>query len=124
MKKFVVCLFLFVLLFGVVGCSSDNTKLQDGFYFPVGSYAETSTPYLKLNTDEKSFNFGAALIQSFALHGTYEVVDNKIIATSENEIFQFEIKDDGTIVLIDKGNSDYPDVPISTQFIHESKLQF
>ena len=81
------------------------------------------TPYLWIDTDENKFALGAGSIISYAEHGTYEIADGKVIATSQSTTFEFEIKDNNTLVLIDNGDNEYFKIPINTQFVYSEDLR-
>lgn len=107
----------------LVACNSNTVLLHSGNYYAVGDYEEFLTPYLWLDTSENRFSFGAGSVISYAENGTYEIVDSKIIATSQSTTFEFEIKDKNTLVLTDNGNNEYFKIPISTQFAFSKDLK-
>ncbi len=116
-----VCLALIV---SFTGCNTkDPISLPSGSYYAVGDYEEMMTPYLWLDADNNEFSFGAGSVISYAEYGTYEVVDGKIIATSQSTIFEFEIKDNNTLVLINNGENDYFKIPVNTQFVFSKDLK-
>ena len=120
--SFFICLVLLISLFS---CKSDNnlSSLRSGHYYAVGEYEEMLTPYLRLDTDQNKFSFGAGSVISYAERGTYEVVDGVIIATSQSTTFQFDIVDKNTLVLIDNGDNEYFKIPVNTQFIFSEDLK-
>ena len=120
--SFFICL---ILLISFSGCNTDNdsTLLHSGNYYAVGDYEEMLTPYLWLNTDQKTFSFGAGSLISYAEHGNYAVVDESIIATSQSTTFQFEIVDKNTLILIDNGDNEYFKIPVNTQFVFSVVLK-
>ena len=124
MKRVFVFICL-VLLVSFSGCNADNnaTSLHSGNYYAVGDYEEMLTPYLWLDTDQKNFSFGPGSVVSYAEHGTYEVVDGAIIATSQSTTFQFEIVDKNTLILIDNGDNEYFKIPVNTQFEFSEDLK-
>ena len=97
--------------------------MLSGNYYAVGDYEEMLTPYLWLDTNENRFSFGAGSIISYAENGTYELVDGKIVATSQSTTFKFEIKDQNILVLIDSGDNDFFKIPINTQFVYSEDLK-
>jgi hypothetical protein len=112
------------VLLSLVGCNSDiNTSLLSGSYYAVGEYEEMLTPYFWLDTSKNEFQFGAGSIISYAEYGTYEIMDGKIIATSQSTTFEFEIRDENTLVLIDNGDNDYFKIPVNTQFVYSEDLK-
>ena len=56
--------------------------MRSGSYYAVGDYEEMLTPYLRLDTDQKTFSFGEGSVISYAERGNYAVVDETVIATS------------------------------------------
>lgn len=119
-----LCFFTCLLvLFLLVGCHSDDTLLRSGNYYAVGDYEEMLTPYLYLDTSKNEFVFGAGSVVSFAEYGEYEVVDRKIIATSQSTIYHFEIKDRNTISLIENGDPACFKIPVGTQFVFSKDLK-
>ena len=123
MKRIICFLFCLLMLFSCVGCDSDTTPVLSGSYYAVGDYEEMLTPYLWIDTDENKFALGAGSIISYAEHGTYEIADGKVIATSQSTTFEFEIKDNNTLVLIDNGDNEYFKIPINTQFVYSEDLR-
>jgi hypothetical protein len=97
--------------------------LRSGNYYAVGDYEEMLTPYLGLDTDQKTFSFGAGSVISYAERGNYAVVDGSIIATSQSTTFQFEIVDKNTLILIDNGDNEYFKIPVNTQFVFSEVLK-
>ena len=125
MKRYAFVIACLFLSFTIVGCNANKSTvtLTSGNYYAVGEYDEMLTPYLWLNTDENQFQFGPGSIVSFAEYGTYVVVDDTVIAVSQNTTFQFEMKDKKTLVLIDNGDNDYFKIPIGTQFVFSEDLK-
>jgi len=123
MKRIICFLICLLMLFSFVGCDSDTTPVLSGSYYAVGDYEEMLTPYLWIDTDKNEFALGAGSIISYAEHGTYEIADGKVIATSQSTTFEFEIKDNNTLVLIDNGDNEYFKIPINTQFVYSEDLR-
>ena len=94
MKRIIIFFICLIILISFSGCNADNndTSLRSGNYYAVGDYEEMLTPYLWLDTDQKTFSFGAGSVISYAERGNYAVVDGSIIATSQSTTFQFEIE--------------------------------
>lgn len=123
MKRIICCLICFLTLLSAVGCSSDTTPVLSGNYYAVGDYDEMLTPYLSLDTDNSKFSFGAGSIVSVALYGSYKITDGKLIATSRDTTFEFEIKDNNTLVLIDNGEKEIFEIPQDTEFEYSEELK-
>ncbi len=118
MKRILCLIFCLLVLFSFVGCNPNNTPLS-GYYITDGGGA---SPYLHLNSDTNNFRAGQGMIYSFAIIGTYKIKDGMVIASSEYTTVKFEILDKETLVLIDKGDPDYFDVPVNTIFSYNEKL--
>ena len=123
MKRVFYSLLCVIVLFSFTACSSDTTALISGSYYAVGDYEKMLTPYLRLNTSENNFFFGPGSVVSYAENGTYVVVDGKIVATSQNTTFEFEIEDKKTLVLIDNGDVDGFKIPVTTKFVFSKDLK-
>ena len=123
MKRVLCSLLCVLVLFSFTACSSDNTALISGSYYAVGDYEKMLTPYLRLNTKENTFFFGPSSLVSYVEHGMYEVEDGKIVATSQNSTFEFEIEDDKILILIDNGDVDGFKVPVNTKFVFSNDLK-
>lgn len=124
MKRLLCCVVCIVLIFSFIGCNSDsNNSVLSGNYYAVGDYEEMLTPYLWLDTNENKFSLGAGSVVSYAENGSYEIVDGKIIATSQSARFEFEIQDKSTLVLTDNGDNDYFKIPTNTQFVYSKDLK-
>lgn len=125
MKRILYCIVCLIILASFIGCNTDKntTSLRSGSFYAVGDYEEMFTPYFWLDTDENKFALGAGSVVSYAEHGTYEVVKGKIIATSQSTTFQFEIRDENTLVLIDNGDNEFFKIPVNTQFVFSKDLK-
>ena len=125
MKRIISFFICLIILISFSGCNADNnaTSLRSGNYYAVGDYEEMLTPYLCLDTDQKTFSFGAGSVFSYEERGNYSVVDGSIIATSQSITFQFEIVDKNTLILIDKGDDEFFKIPINTQFVFSEVLK-
>lgn len=124
MKRFLCCFICIVLGLPFAGCNSnDNSPLLSGSYYAVGNYEEMLTPYIWLDTSTNAFSLGPGAVVSYAEHGTYEIENGTIIATSQSTIFKFEIKNTNTLVLIDNGDNEYFKIPINTQFVFSKDLK-
>ncbi len=124
MKRFLCCFICIVLMLSFAGCdSNDNTPILSGSYYAVGDYEEMLTPYLWVDTNTNEFFFGAGVIVSYVEYGTYEVENGTIIATSQSTIFEFEIKNKNTLVMINNGDNDFFKIPINTQFVYSEDLK-
>lgn len=125
MKQILCCLIGIFVLTSAVGCTSDSNtpSLLSGNYYAVGDYEEMLTPYLYLDTEKNEFRFGTGLVVSYAEYGTYEVVDGTLIATARSTTFQFEIKDQNTLILIDNGDNEYFKIPVNTEFVFSEELK-
>ena len=125
MKRIISFFICLIILISFSGCNADNnaTSLRSGNYYAVGDYEKMLTPYLWLDTDQKTFLFGAGSVISYAEHGTYAVVDGTIIATSQSTTFQFKLVDNNTLILIDNGDNEYFKIPINTQFVFSEGLK-
>ena len=123
MKRMICCLICLLILFSFAGCNTDTTPVRSGNYYAVGDYEEMLTPYLWIDTDKKEFSLGAGSIVSYAEYGTYEIEDDKIIATSQSTTFEFEIIDKNTLAMIDNGDNGYFKIPINTQFVYSEDLK-
>ena len=125
MKRFISFFICLIILISFSSCNADNnaTSLRSGNYYAVGDYEEMLTPYLGLDTDQKTFSFGPGSVISYAERGNYTVVDGSIIATSQSTTFQFEIVDKNTLILIDNGDNEYFKIPVNTQFVFSKVLK-
>lgn len=129
MKRFFCCLFCFLLVFSLIGCtdsnyvSSSDISLQSGNYFAVGDYEKHSTPYVSFNTENHQFEFRGGALFSFAYRGSYKIEGEKIIATSQSTIFQFEIIDKNTVVLVDYGDEEDFYTPLNTKFVFSEEMK-
>ena len=95
MKK-IISIFCLILAFLIVGCTS-ITEMQSGFYV---ANSDKDNPYLKIDSEDSSFRFGRGLNYSFAVGGTYEIKNGKLIAaTGSGDTFIFKIENEKTIVL-------------------------
>lgn len=123
MKRIICGMICLIVALSFTACNSDAALLRSGNYYAVGDYEEFLTPYLWLDTNEKQFSFCAGSVISYAEFGVYEIIDGKIIATSQSATFEFEIKDKDTLVLTDNDNNEYLKVSANTQFVFSKDLK-
>ena len=123
MKRIISFFICLIILISFSSCNADNNATSLRYYYAVGDYEEMLTPYLGLDTDQKTFSFGAGSVISYAERGNYAVVDGSIIATSQSTTFQFEIVDKNTLILIDNGDNEYFKIPVNTQFVFSEVLK-
>ena len=117
---FITCAFF---LFAAAGCLANNSDdtlsydtLSSGMYYIVGNYEEYWTPYVYVNTEDNTFRLGEGSMFSYALPGSFEIVDGKIVTTSDNMTFVFEIKDSKTLILVDRGDNPF-NLPENSKFV-------
>ena len=104
MKK-LTCIFLcFIILVFTVGCSNNTTTVKDGYYFAEGDFERYLTPFIRFNTEHKTFTMSSGLNVNYIIWGDYEIKDNILIANTKDDIypnFKFEIKSQNILILID-----------------------
>lgn len=124
-KKIVVLAISILLLTIMFGCvtADEEIVLSSGGYYAVGDYETYMTPYLQLNIEEETFFMGAGAVISYAEHGSFEIKNGRLIATSQSTTFIFEIKDGHTLVLTDNGANEYFQVPKNTVFVFRKDLR-
>ena len=123
MKRIIVCLLCILVILLLTSCNSDATPVLSGNYYAVGDYEEMLTPYLLLDTTDNQFAFGPGSVVSYAEHGSYKITDGKIIATSLSTTYEFDIKDERTLVLVNNGDKKFFKIPIGTQFVYSKDLK-
>ena len=112
----ILCCFIFLItLYSFIACSP--TKLYSGNYFAVEKSQINQTPYLYLNTENKTFLFCLGIAVSYGDGGSYEIKNETLIATSKKATYKFKIKDEKTLVLLKNGYAEYFQIPINTEFI-------
>ncbi len=124
-KLSLLFIIFFTLILCLIGCQPQNNTptLSAGFYC-TPTVDESSNPaYISLDTEKNEFVFGASITMSYAEYGTYTIKKDKLIAVSQNATFTFEVKDEKTLVLIDKGTDEYFKFPVGTQFILKEEWQ-
>ena len=74
------------------------------------SVEEMSKPYLTLDKEDQKFQFFWSMFSSYIAQGTYEVKDNEIICKTDdvNNVYTFEILDDGGYRFIENKSSIIP----------------
>ncbi len=123
MKRIICCLICLLTLLSAVGCSFGTVPVLSGNYYAVGDYDEMLTPYLCLDVNENTFSLGAGSVVSIELYGSYKITDGKLIATSRDTTFEFEIKDDNTLVLTDNGGIEFFEILVDTEFEYSDELK-
>lgn len=121
--KRIIFLFVFpVILLIFSGCGS-AASVSSGMYYAqsmeFSSDGQTITiaPYLGINEEDQSFCLGSSIYHSSAETGTYHIKNNRLIAETGNTTLVFEIKDSGTLVLVDDGGYRINIPPIHTEFV-------
>lgn len=122
MKRTLCCIICVLVLCSCIGCNQLPTVVH-GNYYAVGNYEYGLTPYILLIPSKNEFDFGGGSLISATIGGTYRINEDRIIASTKNCIFQFEIKDKYTLVLVENGNENYFKVPLNTQFVFSKDLK-
>lgn len=124
MKRIISLAICLALFLSFPGCGTDRSdiKLTSGNYYLVGDYEEHMTPCLWLDMDENTFALGAGVAVSYAEHGSFEINDGKLTATSQSTTFVFEIKDSQTLVLIDSGDKEFLQLPENAEFVFKEDI--
>ncbi len=120
MKKAIALILLVIVCICLVSCKnsvSDPSDLASGTYYARGDYQEFMVPYVQLNFEDYSFSMGMGTILSYAEIGTFTVKDHRLTATTQNGKSVFEIKNDGTLVLIEVAVPDW-DLPENLEFAY------
>ena len=66
------------------------------------------SPFIDFDTEKNTFSFHYDYLSSYYAYGKFTVNNNKIVAETDDGkyTFIFEIKDDETIVFVQKGSSE------------------
>ena len=110
MKRIISAALFFSLCVALFSCAMppEPCDLSSGSYYVEGEYeSKRETPYVSLNFENYSFHIKNGVANSEAERGTFTVRDGKIIATTQNTTFTFEIRDEKTVVLSQIGNEKY-----------------
>ncbi len=112
------------MVFVLTGCQlkSDTPVLSSGFYCAKTDDDTSSSPYIALDIEKNEFIFCSSMMVSYAEVGKYTTKKNTLIAVSQNATFTFEIQNEKTLVLIDKGTDNYFKFPVGTTFVFNEKL--
>ena len=119
MKRFIAACMCFVFLLVLVGCNSTN--LKSGYYYLDGDFPEYMTPYVSLHLNGGSFCFGKGTLLSYAERGSFTIIGKKIVATTQNTVFVFEIKDQTSFVLTNCGGYDSFAEYVGLEFVYHNK---
>ena len=117
--SFSVCLILLLVFSGCRSAAvvSPGIYTADGIEYTSGSQTITLTPYLGIDAEDQSFWLGPDPLMSNAETGTYQIKSSKLIAETQNTTLVFEIKDSGTLVLVDDGGRRINMPPLDTTFV-------
>lgn len=117
MKKIISIIVLLSIVLSFSGCNSNasHSALTSGTYYIDGDYPEYMTPYLQLDMEENTFSLGMGTILSYAEHGSFMIVGEKLIGKSQNTVFIFEITDSNTLVLTH--NELFDELPPDVHFV-------
>lgn len=109
MKK---CVLFVMILFSVLMSCSKNSVLYGGNYVMELNQQqkedEKIAPVITINTDKKEFMFSYDVLSSYLNIGTYEVKDNVLTATTQDEKYHyvFHIVDENTLSFIEQESSE------------------
>ena len=94
MKRILCCLFCFSLLCSFIGCiqKKNSPDLFQGMYYALGEYEYGLRPYILLLPHKSEFDLGIGTAISTVRGGTYQIIDDNIISSTDSPIFRFEIK--------------------------------
>ena len=119
MKRIVCIITIMAFLLLFTGCDK-TSNLASGYYFAAGDY---KSPYVQLDAEEREFTLCEGLLVSYAEIGTYRIRDGKLIASTQNTTFQFEIKDANTLELVKIKDDGFSHFTIGTQFIFSEDMK-
>lgn len=103
-----VVIMVMVLLCGC-GAQSADAQLKTGCYLAEERSSSVSTddqaimlePYVSIDIEDNFFCYGQSLMMSYAEYGSFEIIDDKLVATVQNgNTYVFKIKDSDTLVCI------------------------
>ncbi len=120
MKRTITILVCLIAVLALVACGNDGESIRTGSYcadnYLKGDFEEMMEPCIYINTEEKTFSYSVSPFVSYVENGTYEIKDSKLIATTHIATYEFEIKDESTLVFVGNGSED-PKIPIGTRFV-------
>ena len=128
MKKLVVCsIILSLLLITFCSCKQDKEPvLSNGSYILTENESAYMSPLIKFDTEKNTFAFHYDYLSSYYACGKITLKNNQIIARTDDQKYTyiFEIKNDNTIVFIQKGSSEIkitdknaPQINDGTEFV-------
>lgn len=125
MKRFTIFAICVLILFAFSGCRTDhsNAFLNSGIYYMVGDFEKGLTPYVSLSFEDHGFRMGAGSLVSLQVHGSFEVNETTLVATSPIATFVFEIKDSDTLILIDNGDNEYFQPQENAEFVFSEDMK-
>ncbi len=108
MKK-TICACL-LLLFVLTGCGAQTPEPKTGAYFLETadlSSVENMSPFLAVDTEQKTFIFLYDMALTTLPFGSYTVEDGVLIATTDTQqTYRFQIQDENTLVFLADGSAD------------------
>ena len=122
MKKFGLLVLCVLFMLGALGCgggAADTVPALKNTYYAEGNFKLISTPYLYLNEDN-TFIMGAGAVFSYAEYGTYQIVGDSLVVTSQSNVYTFRIMDSDTLVLIEGRPFK---LPVNTRFLYKEELK-
>ena len=114
MKKctsFIVVLFCIVMLMACSKSDMSVTIITSGNYHMELSQEQQNNekiaPVITINIDDKSFLFSYDVLSSYFTIGTYEINDNILTATTNDDKYHytFEIIDENTLCFVEQESS-------------------
>lgn len=126
MRAKIFCLTMAALLCAVLcGCNGAEHELSEGTY---AIYVDSIgvSPSITFDLTENTFEFMYNPVLSYIPRGTISMENGIVTATTDDgeEIYIFEIKDDGTIAFIQEGSSEVETYERMTRVVDGTEFYF
>ena len=99
-----------LLLASFCGCNKQQKEpeLSSGSYMLNQYEGAYMSPVIKLDTEKNTFSFHYDYLSSYYAYGKFTVSGSKVVAETDDGkyTYVFQIKDDETIVFVQKGSSE------------------
>lgn len=90
---------------------------ESGTYEAAGNYDEIMTPYISLNTEDKTFSLSGGMALSYAEFGTFDIYKDKLVARSPDATYEFGIIDGNTLLLLRVSGGENSVLSVNTKFV-------
>ena len=105
--------------------TQNSNTLKTGFYFLYDSYTDLyATPYIYIDTEEKTASIGGSPLMSYAERGSYFFIFNRLIVKTQNTVYRFQLFGEDTLVLASDSGFESSPIPATGAYVFWGELPY